>query len=555
MSAPAPNTAQIIAARPGERQWWRDAVVYQLYLRSFADGDGDGIGDLVGVAEHVDYIDSLGVDAIWLNPCYPSPNNDGGYDIADYTDIDATYGGIAAFEKVLTAAHERGMRVLMDLVPNHCSEQHPWFQRALTAAPGSPERARFLFRDGRGRNGDEPPNNWLSTFGGPAWTRVPNPDGSPGQWYLHSFDATQPDFDWTNPEVADMFDDVLRFWFDKGVDGFRIDVAYAMVKADGLPDAPDPLSNGHTWNQPGVHQIFPRWRAVAASYDRDAPLVGEVWLPPAQAAEYIGPSRLDGVFFFDLMQQGWDADGFRASIDETLRNIPVGGGGVPAWTLNNHDVHRAVSRYGLVEPEPIRTHDLNALRTRGRGRIDVGLGLNRARAAALLLLALPGSSYLYQGEELGLPEVLDLPDEVRRDPIWFRSLGQEHGRDGSRVPLPWRTDARNFGFSVNPDATTWLPQPDWFADFAVDRQDRVGGSTLELYRSALRLRRSLFTGPLEWLDAGRPDVLAFRRGVGIAVTCFGPEHFIVPEEWGRPRLTSEDPRRPNSSARSTWLAQ
>ena len=533
-------------------EWWRHAVVYQLYLRSFHDADGDGIGDLHGVADRLGYIAQLGVDAIWLNPCYPSPNHDGGYDVADYTDIDAAYGGMPAFEKLLNAAHEQNLRVIMDLVPNHCSSSHAWFQEALAAPPGTAARARFHFRDGRGPDGAAPPNNWLSTFGGPAWTRVIGAAG-PEQWYLHSFDSTQPDFNWDNPEVAAMFDGVLRTWFDRGVDGIRIDVAYAMVKHPGLPDT-DGRDNPYSWNQPGVQRILERWRAIADEYGRDIPLIGEVWLTPEQTTDYIRPGRLNQAFYFDLMGQPWSAADFHASIDAIVASVPIGGG-VPAWTLNNHDVHRSVSRYGLVEPEPMYSDDANARRTRPRGRIDVDLGISRARAAALLLLALPGSIYLYQGEELGLPEVMELPDGTRRDPIWIRSGGREYGRDGCRVPLPWRFDEPTFGFSPSGTSAPWLPQPEWFARFAVDVEDADPASTVNLYRAALRERHHLFAGgTIEWLDAGRTDVLAFGRGTAISVTVTGDSPFIVPPHWGsialRSGATNADAVAPDETA---WL--
>jgi alpha-glucosidase len=511
--------------------------VYQLYIRSFSDRSGDGVGDLDGITDRLDHIAQLGVDAIWLNPCYPSPNNDGGYDVADYTGIDPMYGGLPAFEKLLSAAHERGIRVLMDLVPNHCSHLHPWFTEALAAPPGSAARARFHFRDGRGAGGSEPPNNWLSTFSGPAWTRVTD-GGRPGQWYLHNFDSTQPDFNWANPEVADMFDGVLRTWFDRGVDGFRVDVADAMVKYPGLPDAEQPQDNPYTRNQPGVQEILARWRAIADSYDRDLPLIGEVWLRAAQAADYIRPGRLNQVFFFDLMRQPWDARSFRDSISTTLASVPAGGG-VATWSLNNHDVHRAVSRYGLVRADQMDTGDANARRVRARGQVDTGLGIRRARAAVLLLLALPGSAYLYQGEELGLPEVLDLPADARRDPIWMRSGGREYGRDGSRVPLPWEPGGPSFGFSPPGSTPPWLPQPEWYREFAASAQLGDPSSTLTLYRTALGIRRSLFGGEeLEWLDAGRDDVVAFRRGGAISVTVMGDEPFEVPPAWGLMQVSS-----------------
>ena len=513
--------------------WWRSSVVYQLYVKSFADSTGDGTGDLDGVTAHLDHVASLGVDAVWLNPCYPSPDRDGGYDVADYLTVDERYGGLPAFERLRDAAHARGLRLLMDLVPNHCSDQHVWFQQALAAGPGSRERERFLFADGRGAAGEEPPNNWRSTFGGPAWTRVHD-----GQWYLHSFDSSQPDFNWDDPEVRESFEYVLATWFERGIDGFRIDVAYAMVKAAGLPDLEDPDGENHySWNQPGVHDIFKRWRAVADSYGRDLTLLGEVWLPPGDVADYIRPGELHQVFYFDLMQQPFEADAFRTSVQETLAGLDDVEG-VPTWTLNSHDVHRAVTRYGLVEREPMTSPDANALRTRARGRVDVALGSRRARAALLFTLALPGSVYLYQGEELGLPEVQDLPAGSRQDPIWERSAHTEHGRDGCRVPLPWRVDEPGLGFTTG---TPWLPQPDWFADLAVDRQDADPQSMLAFYRRALAARREIDPAAgLSWLEAGRDDVLAFRRGDLVAVTVFGDRPFAVPAAWGVAVITTDD---------------
>lgn len=506
-------------------EWWRSSVIYQLYVKSFADSDGDGIGDLDGVTARLDHLVQLGVDGLWLNPICPSPGRDGGYDVADYLSIDERYGGMPAFERLLAAAHERGLKVLMDLVPNHCSDQHEWFQLALNSPRGSTARKRFMFADGRGVDGAEPPNNWRSTFGGPAWTRVED-----GQWYLHSFDASQPDFNWHNQEVVQMFDNVLTTWFDRGIDGFRIDVAYAMVKADGLPDVSDPDDdNPYMWNQPGVHDIFRRWRAIADRYDRELTLLGEVWLPPADAADYIRAGELKQVFYFDLLQQPFEAAAFRLTVAETMSGLK-NAEGAPTWTLNSHDVHRAVSRYGLVEPEPMATADINALRTRRRGRIDAKLGQDRACAALLFMLALPGSAYLYQGEEFGLPEVQDLPDEARQDPIWHRSNHTEHGRDGSRVPLPWSADAPAFGFTTG---QPWLPQPVWFADYALDRQSGPD-SVFDLYRRALKARRAFDPGaPLEWLATGRDDVLAFRRGDHVNVTVFAGASYMPPASRGR----------------------
>ncbi|KQR93942.1 MAG: glycoside hydrolase family 13 protein [Microbacterium ginsengisoli] len=513
-----------------DTDWWRSSVVYQLYLRSFADSDGDGIGDLGGVTARLDHIARLGVDAIWLNPCYPSPNRDGGYDVADYTVVDPLYGGMPAFERLRDACRARGIRLMMDLVPNHCSDQHPWFQAALRAGAGSPERARFHFREGRGSGGEEPPNNWRSTFGGPAWTRVPD-----GQWYLHAFDTSQPDFNWEHSEVAEMFDGVLRTWFDRGVDGFRIDVAYAMVKAPGLPDLDDPEGdNPYLWNQPGVHAIFERWRRIADSYTPPRTLLGEVWLPPAAIADYVRPGELHQAFYFDLMQQPFEAAAFERSVRETFAALDPAGGG-PAWALNSHDVHRSVSRYGLVEPEPVRSADPNALRTRARGRVDVALGTSRATAALMFVLGLPGSVFLFQGEELGLPEVQDLPDSARRDPIWERSGGEEHGRDGCRVPLPWSGDAPPFGFT---EGISWLPLPDWFRDFTVAREEH-DESVLSFYREAIATRRTIDpAAPLEWIATERDDVLAYRRGALTCVVVFGGEPFKAPVGWGSRVLSS-----------------
>jgi alpha-glucosidase len=530
------------ASRPAP--WWRESAVYQLYVRSFADSDGDGIGDLGGVADRLEHIAALGVDGFWLNPCYPSGGRDGGYDVADFTTIDPRYGGLPAFERLLDAAHGKGLKVLMDLVPNHCSAEHAWFQAAVAAAPGSPERARFLFRDGRGPDGAEPPNNWRSVFGGPAWTRLKTPDGAGEQWYFHAFDAGQPDFDWENPEVAAMFDEVLRLWFDRGVDGFRVDVAYAMVKAAGLPDLDDPAGeNPHLWNQPGVHAIFPRWRAIADSYARELTLVGEVWLPAAELADYLRPGELDQAFYFDLLQQPFEASAFRMSITACLDALKHAEGGAPAWTLNSHDVHRSVTRYGLTEAEPLHPSvDAGTIRNRPRGTVDVALGVARAKAAALLLFALPGSVYLYQGEELGLPEVQDLPDDMRRDPIWERSNHREHGRDGCRVPLPWRAQGTNFGFSDGETpAAAWLPQPAWFGEFAVDGQEADPDSVLAFYRRALCERRGFDPGAaLEWLELDRADAIAFRRGDRVCATVFGGTPLAVPAEWG-PLIVSSQP--------------
>lgn len=416
------------------RRWWRDAVIYQVYVRSFLDSTGDGIGDLAGVRAGLPYLKKLGVDGIWLSPFYPSPQHDHGYDVADYCDVDPLFGDLAEFDLLVAAARRLGVKVLLDVVPNHCSSEHPWFKEALAAAPGSAARARFHFADGRGTDGCEPPNNWHSMFGGPAWTRVVESDGRPGQWYLHMFAPEQPDWNWRVPDVAAEFDRVLRFWLDRGVDGFRIDVAAGLFKHPGLPDSDDPEADARTrdsvnplaWNQPEVHDVWRHWRAVCEEYTaRDGHerlLVGEVSVPSAREhAKYVRSDELHQAFFFDLLSAPWNADAFRKVISEAMQDI-AGTGSTVTWVLNNHDQVRTVTRYG----EPA---------TGG------GLGAARARAAALLMLALPGAAYIYQGEELGLPEVVDLPDDVLTDPIFRRTGSRARIRDGCRVPLPWSGQA------------------------------------------------------------------------------------------------------------------
>jgi len=524
---------------------WRDAVVYQVYLRSFRDANGDGIGDLGGLSQGLDAIAALGCDAIWLNPCYASPQRDHGYDIADYLTIDPAYGTLEEFDEVVRRAHELGLRVLMDMVANHCSSDHAWFQAALAAEPGSDERARFIFRDGLGPDGELPPNNWDSVFGGFAWTRVTERDGRPGQWYLHSFDTSQPDFDWRHPAVAEHFENVLRFWFERGVDGFRIDVAHGHFKDAALPDhpggrGPDAGHNHGMWDQPEVHDLYRSWRALGDAYEPEKYFVGEIWVPsPDRLADYLRPDELHNAFSFDLLVQPWNADRFRKAIETGL----AVGRGWPAWTLANHDVHRAVTRYGQEQPldEALPTDMIAAARRRGPADLD--RGLRRARAAAALALALPGSMYLYQGEELGLPEVLDLPDAARQDPIWTRSNGTELGRDGCRIPLPWTREGSTFGFSEAAAATTWLPQPAWFGAFARATQAADPDSMLSLHRDLLATRRTHLSGtePIVWLSPADAEVLAFRRGDVVVVTNFGSAPFTPPSAWGAlsPLLASQ----------------
>ena len=490
------------APRTARDDWWRTAAVYQVYVRSFADSDGDGIGDLQGIRSRLPYLRDLGVDALWLTPFYRSPMVDGGYDVADYREVDPMFGDLTDFDEMITDAHALGLRIIVDIVPNHTSDVHPWFVAALAAAPGSAERDRYMFRDGRGNNGEEPPNDWESIFGGPAWTRLPD-----GQWYLHLFDPAQPDLNWRHPEVRAEFEQILRFWLDRGVDGFRIDVAHGMIKADGLPDIGwtsattgrrqiELLGKGRLpyFDQDEVHDIYRAWRPVLDSYPGGRMAIAEAWAEtPQRLARYIGPDELHQAFNFDFLDATWSADSFHKVIDTALAEAAIVGAPT-TWVLSNHDKQRHVTRYG-----------------------DGEVGLRRARAAALLMFALPGSTYLYQGEELGLPEVLDLPDHLRQDPAFGRTGAS---RDGCRVPLPWSGDTPPYGFGPAGSTASWLPAPADWAPLTAQAQTGDGSSTLELYRRALAVRAehpALRDAPagdgtgLSWLEAG-PGVLAFRRG-------------------------------------------
>ena len=504
------NRAQV--ERAPSRPWWRNAAIYQVYVRSFADGNGDGIGDLAGVRARLPYLHDLGIDAIWFNPWYPSPMADGGYDVADYRDIDPAFGTLAEAEQLIAEAHTLGIRVIIDIVPNHCSDHHAWFREALAAGPGSPVRDRFWFRPGRGDHGELPPNNWRSIFGGSAWTRTTNPDGSTGEWYLHLFAPEQPDLNWSNAEVRREHEDVLRFWFDRGAAGVRIDSAALLFKDGSLPDFDVESARAtHPYtDRDELHAIYRDWRSIADDYPDDRILIGEIWLPDTERfARYLRPDELHTAFNFEFLSCPWDAERLRAVIESTLAaHAPVG---APAtWVLSNHDVTRHVTRYGRAETG----FDFQA-KTRTIPPVDVALGTRRARAAVLLAMALPGAVYVYQGEELGLPEVEDLPDAVRQDPMFFRSGGDDPGRDGCRVPIPWAGQAPPYGFSLNGlSGQPWLPQPaDWGA-YTAANQNGDPRSMLELYRDALRIRRAapaLGDGPLEWLPA-TDRVLSFTRG-------------------------------------------
>jgi len=526
------------ASTPAEAavdDWRRTAVVYQVYPRSFADSNGDGVGDLPGITGRLDALAELGVDAVWLSPFYTSPQADAGYDVADYRDVDPIFGTLADFDALLAKAHSLGLKVIVDLVPNHSSDEHVWFKAALAAAPGSPERAKYIFRDGRGANGELPPNNWESCFRGPAWTRTTNPDGTPGQWYLHLFDTKQPDWDWENPEVRAEFLSVLKFWLDRGADGFRVDVAHSLIKAPGLPDL-DPrvddgpevdtegaFMTGPMWDQDRVHEVYQSWRALLDSYTPDRILVAEAWVQPlSRLANYVRPDEMHQAFNFDYLETGWDAAELRRTIDASMAANQLVGAPT-TWVLSNHDVVRHVSRLGLGTDGP-RPNGIRA----GDTQPDYELGLRRAKASSLLMLGLPGSAYLYQGEELGLPDHTSLDDDLRQDPTWWRSQYTEAGRDGCRVPLPWEAGAPGLGFG--PSEQTWLPQPDSYAELARDQQAGVEGSTLDMYQSALALRRAfkLGAGSLDWTAGRGADVIGYVNGEVTVVSNMGDQPVPLP---------------------------
>ncbi|QTD99799.1 glycoside hydrolase family 13 protein [Streptomyces cyanogenus] len=497
--------------------WWRQAVIYQVYPRSFADADGDGLGDLRGIAERMDHVAALGVDALWLSPFYPSELADGGYDVIDPRGVDERLGTLDDFDAVVAEAHRLGLKVVVDIVPNHTSHLHPWFQEALRAGPGSAARERYVFRPGRGAHGELPPSDWQSVFGGSAWRRVPD-----GEWYLHLFAPEQPDLNWENEEVRADFRTTLRFWSDRGVDGFRVDVAHGLAKdlTEPLRDVGDIGATGEEalprvapgshpyWDRDEVHEIYRDWRKVLDAYSPPRTAVAEAWVPGARRALYARPDELGQAFNFEYLETRWDAEELRDVITASLATARTAGASA-TWVLSNHDVVRHASRLML----PPGTDPAAWLLSHGTApAVDPAAGLRRARAATLLMLALPGSAYLYQGEELGLPEVADLPTEVLQDPIWEQTGHVRKGRDGCRVPLPWTTTGPSYGFGPG---AGWLPQPASFAAYAVEAQAGAEGSTLELYRTALRLRRKLLEGEtLAWTPDAPAGVLDFARTEG-----------------------------------------
>ena len=513
-------------ASPGS-QWWRSGVIYQIYPRSFADLNGDGMGDLAGIASKLPKLKELGVDAIWLSPFYTSPQKDAGYDVANYIDVDPLFGTLSDFDQLLSTAHDLGLRVMIDLVPNHSSDQHEWFQRALKAGPGSKERAYYHFKDGLGENGELPPNNWQSMFGGPAWTRVED-----GQWYVHLFDSSQPDLNWENEEVRAEFENILRFWLDRGVDGFRVDQPHAMAKAPGLPDHPyveeagagfiEGRENPPMWFQDSVHDIFRSWRKILDSYPGDRAMCGEAYvLPLSFMALWVRPDEFHQTFNFRFLDAGWDKAKLVAAINESFEAFDSVGA-PSTWVLNNHDVIRHVSRFGGDYGRATASDGIGPENPQPNN----DLGLEIAQGATLFMLGLPGASYLYQGEELGLPEHTTIPAANRQDPTFFRTSGERVGRDGCRVPLPWERGGSTNGFSSAD--LSWLPQPVSFGPLARDEQESDESSTLNLYKRALSLRKELGLGEGSFYWVSQTELLSYKNQSVLVAHNFSKEELPLP---------------------------
>ena len=537
------SESAILHAANKDAEWWRKAVIYQIYPRSFADGNDDGMGDLIGVTERLESLASLGIDAIWFSPFFKSPQKDAGYDVSNYREIDPLFGTNEDLEALIAKANTLGLRIIVDIVPNHTSDQHEWFQRAAASAPGSPERDYYHFRDGKGENGELPPNNWESIFGGPAWTRLTNDDGTAGQWYLHLFDSSQPDLNWENPAVEQEFHEILRFWLRKGVAGFRVDVAHGMVKAHGLPDAHDRNEQGQRlpismmddeelqwripyWIQPGVHDYIRRFRKVSEEFE-DRALCAEASVSPLhRLKEWVRPDEYHQTFNFDFMESPWMPRAIKDIVTFSLEEFGSVGA-ASTWVLSNHDGIRHATKLA---------YDPMKLPPQGDGigpdfeQPDEALGLRRARAATAFMLGLPGSAYLFQGEELGLPEHTTLEGKYRQDPTFARTGGKRVGRDGCRVPLPWEADASaSNGFSKS--GASWLPQPESFRVFARNLQDGVPGSTLELYKRLLKERKAfdLGAGEFRWAeDYQDGNTLAYINNGVLVLTNFGPDPVVLP---------------------------
>ncbi len=512
-----------------DKNWWRQAVIYQIYPRSFKDSNGDGIGDIKGITSKIGYLSSLNVDAVWLSPFYPSALADGGYDVDDYRDVDPKLGTLADFDEMLNKLHEAGIRVFVDIVPNHSSNRHEWFKEAIAAEPGSAARNRYIFRDGKGANGELPPTNWPSHFAPSAWSHESTQGGKHNQWYCHLFAPEQPDFNWDNREIEDDFLKTLKFWADRGVDGFRIDVAHALKK-----DLSEPLKDQARYpdlvnRKPGdnilfdrdeVHEIYKEWRQLFNQYDPPRVAVAEAYVPADRLALYASADELGQAFNFELLNANFNATEFKTVIDRGLTQAKALGSS-STWCLNNHDQMRPATKYGLL---PTVDHIRWKNSAGATSPLDENLGMRSAIAASMLIMALPGCTYIYQGEELGLHEVLGIPEDQIQDPQYLRNLKVDVGRDGCRVPLPWTSSGSSFGFG---DGGSHLPQPQWFAKNSVEVESKDPQSPLSIFRKALELRKGLVTEEeMQWHETGDANVLHFSRPNGWhCITNFGRGHF------------------------------
>jgi alpha-glucosidase len=514
------------------KDWWRQAVIYQIYPRSFKDFNGDGLGDIKGITSSIKYLESLSIDAIWLSPFYPSALADGGYDVDDYRDVDPKLGTLADFDEMLNELHKVGIRVFVDIVPNHSSNRHIWFKEAINSEPGSVTRNRYIFRDGKGINGELPPTNWISHFAPSAWSHESTQGGKSNQWYCHLFAPEQPDFNWDNSEVEEEFLTTLKFWADRGVDGFRIDVAHMMKKdlSEPLKDVPEPVTldskvagNEVLFDREEVHEVFKTWRKLFNQYNPPRVAVAEAWAKPENVHRYASPDELGQAFNFDLLLADFDAQTY---LEIVTRNISAAKkyGSSSTWVFSNHDQVRPATRYGL----PIGT-DLVAFKNSNgtSAPYDVKRGINASIAAQMFALALPGCTYIYQGEELGLPEALEIPEDQIQDPQYLRNHKIDKGRDGCRVPLPWSSDGPSFGFG---SGGAHLPQPDFFGEFSVTAESGVENSPLEIFRKALALRKDLITSEeLTWHETEESDLLHFSRPNGWhCLTNFGQSPVAMP---------------------------
>jgi alpha-glucosidase len=512
-----------------DKNWWRQAIIYQIYPRSFKDSNGDGIGDLKGVTSKIDYLSSLNIDAVWLSPFYPSALADGGYDIDDYRDVDPKLGTLDDFDEMLSKLHDVGIRVFVDIVPNHSSNRHQWFIEAINSEPGSAARNRYIFRDGKGANGELPPTDWPSHFAPSAWTHESAQGGKHNQWYCHLFAPEQPDFNWDNREIEDDFLTTLKFWADRGVDGFRIDVAHALKK-----DLSEPLKNQARYpdlvnrkpednilfDRDEVHEIYKEWRKLFNQYDPPRVAVAESYVPADRLALYASPEELGQAFNFELLDANFNAYEFKNVVDRAFLQAKSIGSST-TWCLNNHDQMRPATKFGLLPTVDRIRWKNSAGKT---SPLDRELGIRSAVAASMFIMALPGCTYIYQGEELGLHEVIGIPEDQIQDPQYLRNHKVDVGRDGCRVPLPWTSTGSSFGFGTG---SSHLPQPDWFADYSVENESGIETSPLSIFRKALALRKSLIAPEeMTWHETGDASVLHFSRPNGWhCITNFGRGHF------------------------------